>query len=366
MYVRPETTGALRSLKFKHMDHCSKIIGGMFGFVPEALSAGRIRATRPALFQETGLMLGTARSALALLVKTLHPARVWLPSYLCDVMMVAVARPGVSVCFYPVGGNLRITNETWLGEVESGDIVVFIDYFGFNTWEPLGKKVRESGAVVVEDACQAMLNDVFSNQSHYVIASPRKFVGVPDGGVLIAMPGTPLPAVTLPPPPGEWWLDAFSATLLRGEFDRHGGDRKWFELFRRFDPNGPVNPHAMSELSACLLGRFDYADIIRRRRENYEFLLSELGHIALFPQLPAGMAPLGFPIRITARDRVRKALFAHDIFPPVHWSLDGVVPDTFTDSHRLAHEIMTLPCDQRYDMADMKRLTNCLSNELRS
>jgi hypothetical protein len=275
-------------------------------------------------------------------------------------MLDAVARPGMSVRFYPIGADLQIASETWLGAVVPGDLVVFIDYFGFNTWESLGEKVRESGAFVVEDACQAMLNDNFSDFSHFVIASPRKFVGVPDGGVLNAMPGTQLPKAVLPPLPAEWWCEAFSATLLRGEFDRHGGDRKWFELYRSFDPNGPVKPHAMSELSRQLLGRFDYAEIGGRRRENYEFLLGEIGHLAIFDHLPPGVVPLGFPIRIEARDSVRLELFKDDIFPPVHWHLDKIVPETFTASHELSREIMTLPCDQRYDITDLMQMVKCM------
>jgi hypothetical protein len=336
----------------------------MFGFDLADLDADQSHISKPSVLQGHRLMLVSARSALTLLVEALRPAQVWLPSYLCGVMVSAVARPGVSVCFYPVGADLQITNETWLRKVGPGDVVVFIDYFGFNTWDSFGGAVHASGAVVVEDACQAMLNEAFSDHSHYVIASPRKFVGVPDGGVLLSMQGTQLPSLALPPPPGDWWFEAFSAALLRGEFDRHGGERKWFELFRSFDPNAPLNPHAMSELSKSLLGRFDYAAIGRRRRENYEFLLSEIGHLALFAQLPTGVFPLGYPIRLDSRDRVRQSLFADDIFPPVHWLLDGFVPDTFTESHQLTHEIMTLPCDQRYGEADMRRLIHCLRKAL--
>jgi len=348
------------------MGNRTKIIGGMFGLELTVLAAEGARVDKPTVLQGRCQMLATARSALTLLVETLRPAQAWLPSYLCDVMAEAVAHTGTPLCFYPVSADLQITDEAWLRKVGRGDIVVFIDYFGFNAWESTAQKVRAAGAFVVEDACQAFLNDTFSAHSHFVIASPRKFIGVPDGGVLLARPGVQLPSITLAPPPSEWWFDAFAATLQRGEFDRHGGDRKWFELFRRFDPNGPLHPHAMSEFSVQLLARFDYAEIARRRRANYEFLLSELGPLALFTRLPNGVVPLGFPVRLAGRDRVRQALFAADIFPPVHWPLGGAVPETFIESHRLAREITTLPCDQRYDESDMKRLVSCLRRVLGS
>ncbi len=45
-----------------------------------------------------------------------------------------------------------------------------------------------------------------------------------------------------------------------------------------------------------------------------------------------------------------------EIYPAVHWPIADVVPPEFETSHRLAGEIMTLPCDQRYDRSDMERI----------
>ena len=113
----------------------------------------------------------------------------------------------------------------------------------------------------------------------------------------------------------------------------------------------------MSELSkSLLLHTFDYATIAQRRRENYKILAETLSAIALFPTLTTDVVPLGFPIRLENRDTIRQVLFEHQIYSPVHWPIQGIVPGRFEDSHRLAAEIMTLPCDQRYDRQDMERM----------
>lgn len=110
----------------------------------------------------------------------------------------------------------------------------------------------------------------------------------------------------------------------------------------------------MSDFASHLLvTAFDYPDIEHRRRENYGRLAATLGDFCLFPHLPADACPLGFPVRLKNRDRVRSLLFESQIYAPLHWALDGVVPGHFTASHRLSAEIMTLPCDQRYGKADM-------------
>jgi dTDP-4-amino-4,6-dideoxygalactose transaminase len=335
----------------------SHIIGGVFGLEIEIGRDSASAAARPPILTGPHLRLATARSAFTLLAKTLRPAKIWLPSYLCGVVLDAFAASGSRANFYAVGADLNISEDAWLEEVETGDMVVFIDYFGFNAWDRFGQQAEERGAWVVEDACQAMLNFHFSEYADYVIASPRKFIGVPDGGILMAQDGASLPPEKLLPPPQEWWLDALKASQLRAEFDRHGGDRQWFELFRKTDHHGPTEPRSMSELSSLLLDHaMDYQGIAEFRRRNFRWLAAALPDFALFHELSVDAVPLGFPVRLCERDRVRQSLFDREIYPPVHWPIQDIVPAEFQSSHRLAQEIMTLPCDQRYSLEDMKRL----------
>jgi hypothetical protein len=341
------------------------IIGGMFGLETgeSASPAGRRRSLT--CLAEPHLLLATGRSAFTLLARTLRPPTVWLPSYLCGVVMGAFPAHLQRVRFYAVDERLEIADADWLEEIQAGDMVVFIDYFGFNQWSASGAEARRRGAWVVEDACQALLNERFCAHSHYVVFSPRKFVGVPDGGILLAQGDAPLPEQNLPPPPAEWWLEAFKASRLRHEFDQYGGDRRWFELFRKTGAEAPVEPCRMGELSRLILGHvIDFDEVARRRRENFRQLAAALPELALFRELPAEVVPLGFPIRLAARDQVRQALFEARIYPPTHWPLGGVIPQTFAASHALAAHILTLPCDQRYGRDDMERMVSVVSSEI--
>ena len=329
----------------------------MFGL--EALTKPRnsVPNALPGFLAEPQIKLATARGAFNLLCSFLAPKTVWLPSYLCGVIIDAVASTRIPVRFYTVDGHLKVAEDEWLNEIIPGDIAVFIDYFGFNAWSESGAEARKRGAWVVEDACQAMLNERFCEYSHYIIFSPRKFIGVPDGGILMAQDGSELPSLNLQPPRAEWWLDAFTASRLRAEFDQYGGDRRWFDLFRKTDPSGPLEPTQMSEISSLLLiHAIDYKAIAARRQENYRLLAREIPDLALLPELPLGITPLGFPIRLPDRDQVQKSCFAKEIYPTVHWPITGVVPPQFLASHYLAREIMTLPCDQRYGPTDLTRM----------
>ena len=343
------------------MESEHKIIGGMFGLELSGAEPPVSFSILPRFLQGRHRLLATARSAFALLQRTIKPHRVWLPSYLCGAIIPAFDEPKVEIRFYAIDEHLHIFEEEWLAQVQHGDMVVFIDYFGFKLWDEWGKSARVRGAWVVEDACQALLNDRFSEHAHYVVFSPRKFVGVPDGGVLLAQGDAQLTANSLPPVPSEWWIDALTASIRRAEFDWGTGDeeRSWFKIFQKIEPTGPLAPTAMSELTAYILKHvINWDEVSHRRRENYRQLANALVEFALFPQLPSGIVPLGFPVRLANRDDVRSVFFSQQIYPSIHWPISGVVPESFTGSHRLAEQILTIPCDQRYDQAAIDRLVN--------
>lgn len=328
------------------------IIGGMFG-----LDARFQPAPSPPPFIEPGsLLLANARSGIRILIEELEPRRVWMPSYLCGAMLDGAGAAAVE--FYSVDRSLVVTD---LGDAGKGDLVIVIDYFGFPAPTRLIEDAKSRGAWVLEDACQALLTRGAGAQADFVLFSPRKFLGVPDGGILTSRTDLKFSSVRLEDPPASWALKAFEAVVLRREFDLYGGERRWFTLFQEVERDCPIGRFRMSGVSKMLLfDAYDYGAIAQARRENYLRLAEQLGAVALFPCLPPNVAPLGFPIRLEARDRVREALFAACIYPPVHWPIADTVPERFTDSHRLSREILTLPCDQRYTPEDMDRMAEAV------
>jgi dTDP-4-amino-4,6-dideoxygalactose transaminase len=218
--------------------------------------------------------------------------------------------------------------------------------------------VKERGAWVVEDACQALLSSHVGTSSDFVFFSLVKWIGAPDGGILRFPESISIEGFSLEAPATTWWLKALQASVLRREFDDGLPTRElWFKLFRETDYTMPTGPYAMSDLSETIMKHsVDYSIIEERRVENYRALLERLAAYAIFPRIEPSVIPLGFPVRVANRDAIRQRLFDHQIYPPVHWLIDGVVPRKYEDSHRLAGEIMTLPCDQRYSVKDMERM----------
>lgn len=320
----------------------------------------------PPFVSEHSVLLANARSGIAVAIERMRPGRVWVPSYLCHTILEGVEAAGAQLEFYEIDCNLRVRSLDWVGRVRRGDIVIVIDYFGWPCDGECVARVRERGAWVLEDACQAMLSSRAGKLGDIAVFSPRKYLGVPDGGVLTSnSPEIMFDGVTLEEPPGEWWSKGVSAARMRSEFDARGEPNHWFDLYFEFDATHPVGHYSMSDRAKSLLTTsFDYSAIAARRVGNYCILGSMLARVAIYPELEPGVVPLGFPIRLKDRDRVRRALFEKGIYPPVHWDIRGVVPAEFEDSHTLASEIMTLPCDQRYDESDMERMARAVSEEM--
>ena len=335
-----------------------KTVGGMFGLPPSLVPRFVWKPGDWLFLSEHGRNYANVRCGLFCLLDTLKPALLWLPSYGCPTLLEPVRALSIPMRFYAVDGALQ-PSHGWLESVESGHAVLLIDYFGFAGDLDLSEALRQKGAWVIEDASQALLSRHVGTRADYVLFSPRKLVEVPDGGIVVTRGENPYPrpATGDGEPLTRWQQVLIEAALRRREFDRYGDDRSWYEIFQRASSESLVGAYPMSDLSRSILTSvIDYEEARTRRRLNFRILNERLNRWGLYRELPDGTTPLGYPIRTPRRNTVREELFAHRIFPPIHWELDRHVPDLFQPSLDLSREIMTIPCDQRYDVEAMERV----------
>jgi len=337
----------------------SKLMGGMFGFDIS------MNGTKPPFMNRKCSFYLNARSAILAVINCLRPKMVWMPSYLCLSMLDSPKIANTPVKFFPVNKYLQIEENGWISDIMEGDVTIVIDYFGFKMPEWVYKEIKERGAWIIEDACQALLSLHVGKYSDFIVYSPRKFVGVPDAGILWCN-NESLVSIEKIKPPSSWWFKAFAACLLRREFDnsQSDGDQIWFRLFKEMEFEMPVGNYEASSLSITLLElATDWESISRKRRENYMILLKELRDFAIYRDLPDDVVPLGFPISVNNRNKLQQKMFNANIYPAIHWHLTDIVPEQFLESHKLSQNIMTLMCDQRYDKKDIERIINIVKEE---
>lgn len=300
-----------------------------------------------------------------------------LPSYLCETILPPFKESGLNFKFYRVKENLDIDLDDLHARIK-GNVrgVFFIHYFGFPQPLEVINYLQELIAremCVIEDITQSQLtrykNKFPGYWGSFSVSSFRKFIPIPDGGLLISRK-------KLPPPenlPGGY--DSFSSLRLAAMILKDLYIRKHLQIKKQFLQmfleaekyyDSQARPKLMSSLSLNLLHKINWERIIIKRRANFNTLLEHTRnspHFSpLFDSLPGGVCPLGFPVVVSrSRNHLKKYLIAHNIYPPVHWELPRCIPPVFTDSYKLSSKILTIPCDQRYSREDMLKAAGILT-----
>lgn len=282
----------------------------------------------------------TARSALAALLRQQQPRRLWLPAYVCQTVPDGTA--GVPVSWYAVDGQL----EPDLSEVEAGDTVLVVDYFG----RPALAE-RRPDVFVIEDRAQALDPDA-PPFGDVILYSPRKLIGVGDGGLLVS--NQPLPT---PDEPGDEALWAANDARARDPDGLDPGGWRLAFIAREagFEPDG----RAMSGRTLAALQGFDWRAEAVRRRANWTALASGLAGMALWPEQDVPFTPLAYPILVEDAAAMSAWLADRRIWAPRHWA-EVPSPPSFTGAHDLARRCLSLPLDGRYGAADMARIVEAV------
>lgn len=283
---------------------------------------------------------------LALLRHVTNVRRVWMPTYICDAMLAPVRAAGKEICFYSLDQRLAVSDHVTLGP---DDLLLYVNYFGVCTAQVDALLERFSPDQVVLDLSQAF----YAEPRHSLAAlySPRKFFGVPDGGLLV----TDLP---ISPPAVQ---DNGSENRVRHLVKRLGSEPELgYEDFRRAEESlDDMEPKILSVLSERLLGSVDHEAARQSRNRNFQYLRRALDITNTF-SLPSSVdGPMCYPYmprQAISRDKLVKSR----IFIPTYWPevLARVTEDEFES--KFVKRCLPIPCDQRYTEDSLDRILNVI------
>ena len=112
---------------------------------------------------------------------------VWLPDYFCKEPLILLRNNNISLDFYPIKEDLSpdwdaIEND--IRKTSSPDILILVHYFGFPNQIDKARGFCDTYKIdLLEDAAHMLLPSNGMEQS-VVIFSPRKYLPIPEGGVL--------------------------------------------------------------------------------------------------------------------------------------------------------------------------------------
>lgn len=307
----------------------------------------------------------SGRTALYQILRSLGPqhTKVWMPDWLCHTMVEAAERAKAEVVFYELNSDFEATLEALdKSGFRDGEAVLMVNYFGLQDLKPTAKAIKEQypQSIVIEDDVQAYW--CFAEQenpySDYRFTSMRKAFAIPDGGLV----------KTLRPMPEATGFNTFAqlkvkAGVMKQHRDQDGiKDEDYLSLFRQGDNLISENyDSSMSDDSKRLFAGTDFEWAKRQRQANAKVILEGLKSLGIKPliEVPADTVPLFIPIYLDNRDEVRRRMFQHEVFCPVHWPLDGM--DVKKGKEMAEHEL-SLIVDQRYNKDDICRTVSLLNN----
>ena len=338
------------------------MIGGEYPIaVTDILNAGMRHKEEPDVYTYS-----SGRAALFQILKYLKSekgvSRVLLPDYLCSSVLVPVKTLELEYEFYPIDEGLEAKvegKEKTLRELYAPNTAVLvINYYGLKDLSKQISFIRglDKDAIIIEDDVQAYyefkkpLGDV-----DFKFTSLRKTFAVPDGGLVKT--NYQLPMIETPNTFGQYKA---AAALLKSMREGNFNDQIYLEMFEKGESIIDSELECgMSQIAEKLYGSLDEEHIRIRRLNNARHLVDLLKKNGIKPLLPLteGHVPLFIPIVLHNRDVVRKRMFQHEVFCPVHWPLEGM---ELKRGKVMAETELSLIIDQRYGQKDMKRIVSLI------
>jgi hypothetical protein len=310
-------------------------IGGFFGLEP----GGEERRGFP---HWDALLLSSGRACFEYVLRAVGAARVYLPAYICDAMIEPLDRLGTPRSFYAIDENLEPRSLPALGP---GEYLVYVNYFGLKD-EYCGRLAAEYGPQLILDCSQALF--FAPPPGTHSFYSPRKFVGIPDGGCLhsdLTLDGAALEADS----------SHQRYAHLIGRIDL--GPEAAYPLFQAAEESlSGRSARLMSPSTRRLLAETDFDRVQRVRSENFVLLhnLLKNGNRLALPDGPAA-CPMVYPY-LNENPALRGRLIDAKVFVATYWPnvLQGCGETEW--EYRLADRVLPLPIDQRYGGAEMERI----------
>lgn len=318
-----------------------KPIGGYFGL---ELSRGE------GFIHNSGIFVASGRNAEELILRNLLPiSKLWIPYFTCEVVLEPLRKLGIAYTFYHITKDLEIAQDI---QLEKGEYILYTNYFGIKDGYVSRLAEKYQHHLIIDNA-QALYSKPINKIN--TIYSPRKFVGIPDGGIAYCTPEH------------DVWIDETDISYGRcshllkrldiGPTDGYSD----FRLNAEKLENLPLR--RMSNLTRRIMLAINYNDIKNRRRANFEYLHNQLKGInqLSIPPIESFECPLTYPFLIE-HNALKPHLISNKVYVATYWPNVLEWCDKKDIEYNLAQNIVHLPIDQRYGLRDMKRILQLISN----
>jgi len=293
------------------------------------------------------LKFQSGRAALRAALEYANIKIVFLPVYICDAVVQAVVDSGAVVKSYNLDDSLYPKNLP--DSIPKKCALLYPNYFGLCDENIKCLLQHISKKKIIIDNSQALF--ALPDNVMASIYSIRKYIGVPDGGLLVS---TELD-FKMPDNEDSNSLARMKALLLRMSYSARTGYLSYVESEKTLNNTKPLK---MSRLTNRLMASIDMDAVKRRRRENFLELALQLDKFNEHKWLiGSDSVPLCYPLLVDKKvDNLKQQLINKGIFIPTYWPEIKSRATYNSIEYRLLHCCLFVPCDQRYSTYQMNTL----------
>lgn len=280
--------------------------------------------------------------------------RIWLPEYFCYEIVAAIKEIGISICFYPDAPGLNDSQIVKNIPFTKNDVLLRMNYLGLRSF----RDNTDIPVAVIEDHSHDITGAWASlSNADWCIASIRKTIPVPEGGVLWSPKNK-----ELPPKPEQTAANILLATkrwkAMRLKSDYLAKDNGQKQLFRNlfietetdFEklPISEITPECSAYLSA-----FDFQKWNEQKQANWQLLSTiRSENIEIYNPEKDGCNIFSFVFTLKTeeqRENVRNHLIQNNLYPAVLWNIPE---NTSAYALNFSRRMLSIPCDARFSQQD--------------
>lgn len=307
------------------------------------------------------------RQCLVTLVLQNGWGRIWMPEYFCYEVIESLRQmTGIEIAYYQDFPTNNAQGIVATLPYRDGDVLLRTNYLGIRDF----RCEADIPVPVIEDHTHDLMGHwSLYSKADWCIASLRKTLPIPMGGVLWSPKGHDYPTVVRNSQDAEkiasrrWKAMELKAAYLRGEDVKKEDFRKilidtedWFDH---------AEPSMMDERTMDFIRNLDINAWYNAKRRNWQYLCQMVKTKAQVLK-PEDESCNMFSFTILAadrdqRDKWRLGLIENNVYPAILWQ----VPDT---AHKVvgavSNRLLSIHCDGRYSVEDMENMAKLINQVL--
>lgn len=293
--------------------------------------------------------LNSGRAAIYYALCLTECKEIWVPYYQCESVRQFLLRKHIKIHYYHIDKRFNPVDIRQSGS----EAVLLVNYFGLMSLDKMQNTAKQYRHVIIDNS-QAFFSPPLDNC--YNVYSARKFIGSPDGAYVIGDGADRLI---------EQYKQGYSSdtSLFLLQRIEYGCEGKAYQSRLRNEQRiDNEDVRKMSLLTQYILRGTDYLLIKKKRRENFEFVDSQLNNmncIEAMHDYSDISVPMVYPLLIE-NDHLLEYLLQLGHYQGHWWSyIRKELPENLYE-HYLARYMVPITIDQRYSREVLKALCKAI------